>query len=364
MLKKRPDPVSFALSLLLYAGMLLALLLPDRAVSYSERRALSQYPAPSARTLWSGAWASGVERWLPDQFPFREPLRALAMRFRLHTLALSDYKGVYTAGGSAAQSLYPLHEENVLRTARRATEIAQTYYPTARTAAALIPDKSMLLPQSGRPVANFAAMERAFFAAFTGARIPLADLLTADDYYATDVHWRQERLHDVAARIAGAYGAPLEPTDDTSHVYAPFYGGYYARQTGLSPDALVYLTNDVIRAAAVTGPALSASPAPIYDASLLSGMDAYDVFLYGASPFLTVQNARPAISARDRTLVVFRDSFASSLAPLLLPAYETLVLVDLRYLAVSALPDLLPAGDCDVLFLFSAATVNAGAMLR
>ena len=60
----------------------------------------------------------------------------------------------------------------------------------------------------------------------------------------------------------------------------------------------------------------------------------------------------------DRELVVFRDSFASSLAPLLLEGYSRVTLVDIRYLSPTQLGRYLTFTDQDVLFLYSVNVLN------
>ena len=62
--------------------------------------------------------------------------------------------------------------------------------------------------------------------------------------------------------------------------------------------------------------------------------------------------------------MIFRDSFGSSLAPLLVSGYRTVTLIDLRYIASSALDACITFDDQDVLFLYSTLILNSGAMLR
>ena len=90
-------------------------------------------------------------------------------------------------------------------------------------------------------------------------------------------------------------------------------------------------------------------------------MDAYDVFLSGAAALLTVENP---LAQTERELILFRDSFGSSLAPLLLSGYRRVTLVDLRYIASSELEKYIDFDDQDVLFLYSTQILNSGAMLR
>lgn len=57
------------------AGFLLAMLIPLRpAVSQSENRKLSAFPAFSVRSLFDGSYFMGINLWFSDTFPFRETL--------------------------------------------------------------------------------------------------------------------------------------------------------------------------------------------------------------------------------------------------------------------------------------------------
>ena len=99
----------------------------------------------------------------------------------------------------------------------------------------------------------------------------------------------------------------------------------------------------------------------VYDLALADSDNSYDVFLSGASPLTVITNphAEPGTS-----LLVFRDSFGSSLVPLLIPNYETITLVDLRFMHSSLLKQFVPEANGDILFLYSARIVNNSAMLR
>ena len=90
-------------------------------------------------------------------------------------------------------------------------------------------------------------------------------------------------------------------------------------------------------------------------------MDGYDTFLSGAQALLTVENP---LAGTDRRLILFRDSFGSSLAPLLLDSYREITLVDLRYLSSSLLGDYVDFDGADVLFLYSTSILNSAMLLK
>jgi len=65
-----------------------------------------------------------------------------------------------------------------------------------------------------------------------------------------------------------------------------------------------------------------------------------------------------------KELVIFRDSFGSSLTPLLLDGYSKVTLVDIRYIASDLIGDYITFDDQDVLFVYSTSVLNSSAMFK
>ena len=170
-----------------------------------------------------------------------------------------------------------------------------------------------------------------------------------------------EQLRAEIVSIASDLGVTLTEDYETITADQPFYGVYCGQSAlPLEPEPLRYLTNDTLRGCTVydyeTG-----SELPVYDLQQLAGEDAYAVFLSGSKALLTITN--PAAKT-DRELVVFRDSFASSLTPLLAGAYAKITLVDIRYLQPERLGTWLTFDTQDVLFLYSAPVLNSSETIR
>ena len=90
---------------------------------------------------------------------------------------------------------------------------------------------------------------------------------------------------------------------------------------------------------------------PLYDLAAVDTDTPYDLYLQGSRSLLRIDSP---LSATDRTLVVFRDSFGSSLIPLLAESYRTIYAVDIRYLSSQMVGRFLSFdGSEDVLFLYS-----------
>ena len=130
----------------------------------------------------------------------------------------------------------------------------------------------------------------------------------------------------------------------------PFYG-VYGGQSALKckPDTITYLTNDMINTLVVEG------ADAIYDMKKAVGKDPYEMFLSGNQPIITIKNP---LQDNGRKLVVFRDSFGSSIAPLLAVGYSETVLIDLRYVSSDILSQFVEFEGADVLFLYSTMLLN------
>ena len=85
------------------------------------------------------------------------------------------------------------------------------------------------------------------------------------------------------------------------------------------------------------------------------------MFLSGSVSLLRIENPQ---NTSGRRLVIFRDSFASRLAPLLVEQYARSTLVDIRSLSSSRLGGFVDFTGCDVLFLYSAGVLNNSSTLK
>ena len=86
-----------------------------------------------------------------------------------------------------------------------------------------------------------------------------------------------------------------------------------------------------------------------------NGKDPYEMFLSGSISLLTIENPN---ATTDRELIVFRDSFGSSISPLLAEGYAKITLVDIRYLRTDMLARFIEFKNQDVLFLYSTLVLN------
>jgi len=91
----------------------------------------------------------------------------------------------------------------------------------------------------------------------------------------------------------------------------------------------------------------------------LASRDLYDVFLSGGMALQVIENPHG-----EGELTVFRDSFGSSLVPLLASRYAKVTLIDTRYISPAMLKDHVSFRGQDVLMLYSSLLLNSSSTLR
>ena len=264
---------------------------------------------------------------------------------------------VYVYRGYAAATDAPWDEKSLDFAVKRFSHLLEAYFPgSEHVYMSVIPDKAAFMetPEGYTPAG---AQETADYLA---QRLPveiidIAPLLALEDYYRTDPHWRQERLSAVAQAI-------LDTTEETLCALAgEFHGSYWGKTAEpLTADILSYISTPVLEGCTVYDYETD-STGGVYDFTAAE-KSPYDLFLGGPKALLRIEN--PAAD-NARTLIVFRDSFGSSLVPLLAGGYRTVYVVDIRYMATDALARVteFPEG-ADVLLLYSVAVLQNSITLK
>ena len=345
-----------ALSLVLWFG-------PKNAYTNSERRPLAQMPEISASKIFGGKFMGEFEDFTLDQFPLRDRFRQVKSLFHYYALQQSDNNGIYLVDDTVAKLEYPLNNASVKYATGRLQYLYETYLTDTdcKIYASMIPDKGYFLAEAnGYPAMDYACLEAAYQDALSFAQyVDIKAELSAEDYYRTDTHWRQERILGVAQKLCAAMGAEAPEERDYSQTTIENFYGVYFGQAALPMDGedLVMLESELLQNCTVTDP-ITGKTSRVYEA--VKSADLYDVFLSGAQPLLTVEN--PAGSGKE--LILFRDSYGSSLAPLLLNDYSKVTLVDIRYIHPDQIGSYVNFQNQDVLFLYSTLILNNGRSLK
>ena len=350
---------------------------PAAAVSDAERRPLNQFPELNTDTLLSGEFMSKFESYTLDQFPFRDSFRQLKALFHYNVMGQKDNNNIYIADGYAAKLEYPLNTAGVKKALEKFSYIYDTYLKETGSTVftAVIPDKGYYLAEeNGYPAMDYEKLFSMVQQAMPwSTHIDLTDCLSQEDYYKTDTHWRQEKLLPVAQKIRSSLGvSALKETKWVKNpVDRPFYGVYYGQAAlPMEPDAMTTLQNPMLDDCvtyAVNWDVIANAPVAeklyngVYDWGRQDAKDLYEVYLSGPQAMLVIENPN---AATDRELILFRDSFGSSLAPLLVQDYAKVTVVDIRYVLSNMLSSFITFEGQDVLFAYSTLILNSGSALK
>lgn len=353
---------SFLIALAFLVGMCVKMYLNPVETSESERRPLAQFPAEIT-------WESIVDRtsiekfedYTVDQFPFREFFRTVKAKFQLNVLGLAENNGLAVKDDYIAKIEPEFTEELVDYSLGRLQYVYDKFLKDngGDKFVAIVPDKNYFLGKEyGYPSPNYEKLKTDVQEKLSGmGYIDLFDVLELEDYYRTDTHWSQDKIGAVADKLLAELGAADRVTGAyKENTLYPFYGVYYG-QSALQPepDTITYLTSDILDACTVydyeTG-----KTSGIYDFEKFEGKDGYDFFLSGTKALLRIDNPN---ATTDEELIVFRDSFGSSITPLLAEGYKSVYLVDIRYVMPDMLDRFIDFEGKDVLYIYSALILNS-----
>lgn len=362
--EKKNRTLCILFALFLAAGFLLCIFTPKAEYSNSERRKLSAMPKLSADTLWNGRFMSDFEDYAVDSFPFRDRFRTVKALTAANVFLRQDNNGIYAYDGYLSAVEYPMNESSLERAAQRFYDICEKYLTEKnRVFLSVIPDKNCFLAgESGHLSMDYKEFEykmaqKCSFAEY----ISISDLLERNDYYKTDTHWRQERITDVAERLAKKMGARISMDYEVHTLNEDFYGVYFGQAAlPVEPDTLRYLTGEAIDECVVYD-WQNKKEISVYNLKRAEGRDPYEIFLSGSLSLISIENSR---AQTDKKLVIFRDSFGSSIAPLFIGGYSQITLVDIRYIRPDYLGQFIEFEGCDVLFLYSTLVLNHSEMLH
>ncbi len=347
------------MGLILFGFFVICLVKPAGEYSDSERRPLAQFPELNGETIFGGKFMTAFEDYTVDQFPFRDSFRALKSWTAFYAMGQLDNNDIYIYDDYIAKVEYPLNKDSVTSAGSKFRAIYDKYLADTdcNVYISVIPDKNIYLSEeSGRLALDYKELVNILTAATPGMEyIDISDLLEYKDFYRTDTHWRQERIFDVAQRLAEKMGVTLDTVYGISNATEDFKGVYMGQVSlPMESDSMDYVYNPYFDDVVVYNGETD-SEMEMYTEEKLTDRDPYEYFLGGSLSYITMTNPN---AETDKELIIFRDSFGSAIAPYFTEAYAKVTVVDIRYLHSTMLRNFITYDDQDVLFLYSTLVLN------
>ena len=351
------------LTVVLFAGLLLALplaflLSEHRVFSDAERRYLAEPPKLSEQDLSDWSFDDKIETYIADHLPLRDALVSVNAYATLYTGRQVSTDVFCDTEGYLVEAPVDFDAKELDARLNRIAKLGKT--------AGLVP-RLLIVPSTGyvrneKLPKSLAALYRDADAIEQIEKtegvscIPIADRFQKDGaewFYRTDHHWNADGAFAAYEAYMRAAGHEPLSKDAFSRREIAGYSGSTQSRSALWLHPKDTLTIDAPNDCKVT--VTFSDDDTVYHSLFfeahLSEYDWYPVFLDGNHPITVIENERAEKDAP--VLLLVKDSFGNSLAPLLVPSYRTIVMVDPRYSkqSISALAE--EYGAEELLFCYS-----------
>ena len=328
----------------------------DQIISMTERRYLAKFP----EFKFNGEYITRVEKYLLDHFPYRDNFRNIKANFNYKILNRLENNDIYLKDNYIFKSNYPTNKKSINNFIKQTQKIENLLTENNKTYMMIIPDKNYYLEDE-----KFLQIDYNYIynelKNIKASFIDIREIMKLQDYYETDTHWKQENLLKVVNKMNEVMNFDYQELTYEKKCYERFYGVYYGESAMKRvPEQLCYLTNNIIEKVNVSY-LENKNLTTVYNTENLYGLDSYEVYLDGASAFIEINNKE---HLEEKELVVFRDSFGSSIIPLLIPYYSKITIIDNRYINSDYFFKFINFDKEDILFLYSTLIVNESSTLK
>ena len=332
----------------------------DTDISVAERRKLATMPELTTKSLFDGTYFKKFDSYVTDQFVERDAFRKIKIDIELSTKG--EYNNLYLYDDYIIEEIFPLNSNSINNLTNKINYIKDTYLnDNSNIYYTIIPDKNYFV-NNGNLKLDYNKLQDMMKSNLTNLNyINIFDKLTLDHYYKTDTHWKEEDLFNVANTIANQMDFDITNNNNVVNTITTFKGSYAGRLS---------VTKDIDTIKTISNPSTLNSSVynyetkkytDIYDYTKINSLDKYDIYLSGAVPIIDIINNN---SSSDKELIVFRDSYGSSLIPLLIEGYKKITVIDIRYISSKILNKYIDFNDQDVLFMYSILTINNSFSIR
>ena len=348
--------ITYLFIIYIFIFSILGIIIKDKEISETERRKLSTFP----KYTLNSEYVTKLDKYLLDHFPIREQFRSIKANFNYKILNKLDNNNIFLLDNYIYKSEYPTNKQSISNFINKITKFKTNLTENNNTYIMIIPDKNYYLNTK-----NFLHIDYNYIYQEIDKlninTIDIRNIMNISDYYETDTHWRQEKLDKVVKEMDKLMNFNYQNINYQENIYNNFYGVYYGESAiNRNPEQLIYLTNNNINNIRVNY-LENKNLNKIYSLDKLNSLDSYEVYLDGASSFIEIYNDN---SISNKELVIFRDSFASSITPLLTNYYQKITLIDNRYIDSKNYLNLIDFNDQDILFMYSTLIVNNSSTLK
>lgn len=343
------------------------LVAPKQTFSENENRALASWPVYSFTALKDGSYMSGIQTYLSDHFPLRDPFMTLKTKYEMLT-GREEINDIYLAKDGYYIEAYktPKQQKKIITQFQKLQDAITTdakqnvrvmLVPTAISTynaklPGSAPDRGVLrqVDTMNEIYAALPNMQKVdAWSALQAAAAQEADnagnaqsMADAEDvgsdttaaaglYYHTDHHWTTHGAYVGYQAYCGAAGlSPIPEADfQKTCVTTDFHGTIFSKlHDSTVPGDAITLYENPANQLTVSYPDTGEVTDTLYNRDYLAQKDKYSMFLNNLHPLVEITNET---ADSDRQLVLIKDSYANSMVPFLVNHYQKIYVFDTRY---------------------------------
>ena len=340
----------------LFTFMIVNILKKDDDISYSERRKLEKVPKITYDSVINGTYFNTLDKYTTDQFILRDNFRKIKIDIDL--LTKNNYNKLYLYKDYIIEETYPLNKESVINVTNKINNIKRTYLnETNNIYYSIVPDKNYFVNDDNLKL-DYDELKNIMNSNLDIKYIDIFNELSLEDYYKTDTHWKEEKLSKVVNKLSKEMNFNIDNNYSFKKI-SDFNGTYSSRIVRKDIKDEIYILDNVNDMNVYNYETNGYEK--VYNLTKLNSFDKYNVYLSGSVSLLKIESMN---TSSNKELIVFRDSYGSSLIPLMMNGYKSITVVDTRYISSSMLSNYIDFNNKDILFLYSTLLINDSFTLK
>lgn len=341
--------------------------------SENENRYLAKFPQISFDAIEDKSFMNGFDSWVSDHFFGRE--QWISTKNKTESLiGKTEINGVFTVNDRMMQVWSSYDQEGVDKNLEAMEHFAEMY-PDKPVSFMLAPNAQEIYADELPSNAVIGDMNKFItdcyekLPSITGIDVydTLYENRTNYIFYRTDHHWTSFGAYLAYASAASSlgYSAYDLSSFNIEHASSSFRGTLYSKtlDSSVTPDIIDFYTLNsgepsvTLTVASGTGEKTYDS---LYFREYLDVKDKYSSFLGTNSPIQYIETN----VENEKSLLIFKDSYAHSMIPFLAKHYSKITVLDMRYINVDY-RNFVDVNDYDqVLFLYNAITFSEDTNIR
>lgn len=340
-----------------------SLIKPDVKYSEEENRILSEFPELSKETIMNKKFMNGLESYTSDQFILRDFWIKMKVQTDL-LMGKRELNGVYLGKDHYLMQIPSKPDMENVKANLDAINTFSTNHPEIQMNAMIVPNAVYVMKDylpKGAPVRDqgqdLKEIQKQLVdtVGFIDVTKTLQQHVEEGMYYKTDHHWTS-KASLYSFKAAAAQLGIENPIDHyTTYTVTDSFSGTLSSRSGYHKEEdqiEVYAPEGIEVQYLVRDSDQNEKRPTIYAKEALKEKDKYQVFFGGNHAMVEIATANNT----TKRLLMFKDSYANSFVPFLLPYYSEIVMIDPRYYYDNIETVITNKNITDVLFLYNVDT--------